>query len=219
MKNKVFISFSAEDISLVKRLKIRIDKSPYLIATVITDIRDAQKHNTDKVAAGIKECVYFVPLITEKSINNQWVNQEIGFASAFKKQFFPIIQFGLLDRLKGFVNKERDQPYQFKITGIEKSDRKYFRDCFNKLVEDLEKKHKPLIASEASQEELMALREGQMLQYKNDSIHLELNGIIHSFGDYQSYQKVLKILKNKRTKRVNIDYFNNAPKGRDIKFS
>ncbi len=219
MKSKVFISFSADDISLVKRLKIRIDKSPYLSATVITDIRDAQKHNTDKVAAGINECFYFVPIITEKSINNQWVNQEIGFASALKKQFFPIIQFGLLDRLKGFVNKERDQPYQFKITGIEKSDRKYFRDCVNKLIEDIENKLKPLIVSEASQEELMSLRDGQMLLYNKDNIHLELNGVIHSFGDRESYEKVKKILKNKVNKRVNIDYFNNATKGRDLKFS
>lgn len=117
MSIKIFISYSTEDKGKMLSLRKRIEKHTTLKAIVVADDRKASKLLTDKVKDGIKDCDYFVCILTSKSIKNQWVNQEIGYATAQGKRIMPIIESGILNKLKGFVHKQMDLPYSVKTAG------------------------------------------------------------------------------------------------------
>lgn len=81
--------------------------------------------------------------MTKNSLNNQWVNQEIGFAKSKeidkKIRIIPIIESSLLSDklLKGFINDQLDLSYNFKPDSDPKKERRNFRKCFNLLINDL----------------------------------------------------------------------------------
>jgi len=108
---KIFISYSNVDRAKMISLRKRIEMHNSLKAIVVADERKASKLLTEKVKDGIKACDYFVCILTEESILNQWVNQEIGFATALDKSIRPIVASGILDKLKGFIHKQMDLPY------------------------------------------------------------------------------------------------------------
>lgn len=108
---KIFISYSNVDRAKMISLRKRIEMHNSLKAIVVADERKASKLLTEKVKDGIKACDYFVCILTEESILNQWVNQEIGFATALDKSIRPIVASGILDELKGFIHKQMDLPY------------------------------------------------------------------------------------------------------------
>ncbi len=110
---KIFISYSYDDIKLVKALEKLIIERKDLTAIVIANNREAQKPLVEKVSNGIIESDILIPILTRKSRNAQWINQEIGYASALGKSIIPIIENNILSKLKGFVHKEVDQPYLF----------------------------------------------------------------------------------------------------------
>lgn len=113
----IFISYSNDDRGRMLSLRKRINAHSSLKATVVADDRKASKLLTDKVKDGIKDCDYFVCILTAKSISNQWVNQEIGYATALGKRIRPIVESRVLDKLKGFVHKQMDLPYSVKTNG------------------------------------------------------------------------------------------------------
>lgn len=117
MSIRIFISYSNEDKGKMLSLRKRINAHSSLKATVVADDRKASKLLTDKVKDGIKDCDYFVCILTAKSITNQWVNQEIGYATALGKRIRPIVESRVLDKLKGFVHKQMDLPYSVKTNG------------------------------------------------------------------------------------------------------
>lgn len=83
---------------------------------IIADDRKPSTLLSDKVKNGINECLYFVPILTSTSIKNQWVNQEIGYATAKEKHIVPIVASHITGRLKGFVHKQTDLSFQYKAT-------------------------------------------------------------------------------------------------------
>jgi hypothetical protein len=80
-----------------------------------------------------------IPIITEQSITEQWINQEIGFATAIDKKIMPIIESGLIDTLKGFIHKQIDLPYTYQRESVRRQEDRNFIDCFKKLFKDIEK--------------------------------------------------------------------------------
>ncbi len=183
MKKGVFISFCYEDKQLKERLKRKIAKNEILYPIVITERRSPNTLNTEKVKQGLKECDYFLPIITHLSLNNQWVNQEIGFAAALERPFYTLIETGLLNKLKGFINKEIDQPYQFEISTNKKTTRKKFRDQYNKLIHDLEKENQEIIISEIKKEGYNYLSKGRMVTYEKGNWYLLVNNKVHPIND------------------------------------
>lgn len=81
---------------------------------IVAAKRSPEKSFADKVKDGIFESDYIVPILTKDSVNNQWVNQEIGYAEALgiRIKIFPIVETPILDDLKGFIHKNIELPYQ-----------------------------------------------------------------------------------------------------------
>lgn len=111
----VFISYSTNDTQKMRLLEQLIEKSDKLTPIIIPNIEKPLKELSDKVIEGIKSSKFFIPIITSKSINTQWINQEIGYAKALgeKIEIIPIIEKKLLQDLKGFIHKGVDLPYLF----------------------------------------------------------------------------------------------------------
>lgn len=144
MKKKVFISYSDLDKSKMNSLAKKIERSNSLSPIVVAYNRDAMIPLSQKVINGIEESQYIVPILTSKSYKTQWINQEIGFATAKNKKVIPIVEQQILTHLKGFINSQMDLSYNFSSTpDNQKKERAAFRKCCDILIFDLESKLKP----------------------------------------------------------------------------
>lgn len=82
-KKNVFISYAKEDRPLADRIAAalqRIDMNPY----VAERVRNAGKALSEKISEAILGSLHFVTIMTIESYNNQWVNQELGYAYSLK---------------------------------------------------------------------------------------------------------------------------------------
>lgn len=108
MKEDIFISYSDNDKDkvdlIVKELKGNTKFKPLVIASN----REALKPLAEKVADGIVKAKIIVPILTKNSITTQWINQEIGFATALNKKIIPIVEKDIIGILKGFIHREID---------------------------------------------------------------------------------------------------------------
>lgn len=135
MEKKIFISYDSGDENKLMAL-CRAIATKYLGRFKPIVVADRPSPNillADKVKKGIEEADYFMPIITRNSIRSQWVNQEIGYATARRKteEFIVLIQDTLRHRLKGFIHRERSLPFTF--TGCRSDPRKEarsFRKCY-----------------------------------------------------------------------------------------
>ena len=110
---KIFISYSDTDKNKMRAIERLIYSTDFLKPIIIADNRQALTHLTEKVKTGIFECDYFLPILTRNSISTQWINQEIGFATAINRKAIPIVEIQVLDLLKGFIHKQLDLSYAF----------------------------------------------------------------------------------------------------------
>ncbi len=113
MAKKIFISYSDKDRNKMRSLERQILKTTILKPIIIADNRQTTKLLSDKVKAGIIECDYFIPILTRSSISTQWINQEIGFATAKNKAIYPIVECSIMSKLRGFIHKQFDLSYKF----------------------------------------------------------------------------------------------------------
>ena len=114
MQKKIFISYSDFDRGKMRLLEDTINMHKELLTPIIiADNRKALVQLTEKVSKGITDCDFLVPILTQNSINTQWINQEIGFAKALNKTKIPIVEDSVIDQLKGFVHKQLDLSYSF----------------------------------------------------------------------------------------------------------
>lgn len=193
MEQSVFISFSVKDNSFVNRLKKRLQNSLYLKPIIITEKRQPGFLNTEKVAIGIIESDFVVPIITKASINSQWLNQEIGFASALKKKIYPIIEQSCLNDLKGFVNKEIDQPYMFKANEKANTERENYRKCLDKLITDLESLSKPFNVSKMNTQDLNYIKGGSIVKFDENSRSILVGMEIHHIDNGETFNKLVAL--------------------------
>lgn len=137
-KKKVFISYADLDKSKMRSLQKIISKYDSIIPIVIADNRQALIQLTKKVSDGIFNCDFFVPILTKNSLVNQWVNQEIGFATALNKRTIPIIEKQIADDLKGFIHKQLDLSYSYySNVGNKLSEAVSFTNTARLLVKDI----------------------------------------------------------------------------------
>lgn len=131
MKATIFLSYSELDKNKLKALRNAIKKRAGLDPIIVAERQKVRQSLADKVKGCIKEADCLMPILTRQSINNQWLNQEIGFAEALKKPIIPLVEKNLLDELKGFIHKQMDLPFAF--TGAESDEKKEarnFRKCY-----------------------------------------------------------------------------------------
>jgi hypothetical protein len=90
--------------------------------------------------------------LTSNSIATQWINQEIGFATALGIRIMSIVESNLIDKLKGFIHKQIDLPYNYQPNIKRAIEHKEFIKQVRKLITDLEKDFQNLIITEEPHE-------------------------------------------------------------------
>ncbi|PJZ47532.1 toll/interleukin-1 receptor domain-containing protein [Leptospira saintgironsiae] len=119
MKIKLFISYSEKDRKKIKLIQQVFSNAPEIELIIIANNKSEMISLTKKVTDGIKESNYFVPILTRQSISEQWINQEIGYANAFKEikndslNILPVAEKSVLNNLKGFIHKQLDISFLF----------------------------------------------------------------------------------------------------------
>jgi hypothetical protein len=115
---KIFISFASADDKKRKALaRVLEGATPPFEPIVVGTRRDPGRPLAEKVAAAIRECDCLVPILTPASVPTQWLNQEIGFATALGKQVVALVDKDITAQLKGFVHNQLDLPFQFTVDG------------------------------------------------------------------------------------------------------
>ena len=138
---KIFISYATKDYNKLKAFRNEIKRRGKFKAIVAADKQNPGTTLADKIKKNINEADFFVPIMTRSSINNQWVNQEIGYTEAMdRKKIFAMIESNIISRLKGFIHNQLSLDYTFE--GNRKKMRKeasQFRKCYIKLLDHLER--------------------------------------------------------------------------------
>lgn len=139
MKHGIFISYSDFDRDKVDLIVNELEGNTLFFPIVIASNRVALKPLAQKVADGIIQAKIIVPILTANSITAQWINQEIGFATALRKRIMPIAESNLIDKLKGFIHKQIDLPYNYQPNTNKATEHKDFVKQVRNLIADLEK--------------------------------------------------------------------------------
>lgn len=136
----VFISFCDADRQLMKVLKSPIHKSDLLQPLIVEEKRKGAIHLSELVQNGIRESSFFIPILTSNSISNQWVNQEIGFAKAIENQIqiVPIVESKIIEKLKGFIHKQIQLSYNFRVYEEEDRTKRAYRKICKEVVSYIE---------------------------------------------------------------------------------
>lgn len=138
-----------------------------------------------KVENAIEESDYLIPILTKDSINNQWVNQEIGYANKLVKdnriKIVPIVEESKMDDLKGFIHKQMDLSFHFSSNSHLGSENKAFKKQCERLAKYMLSKPTPKKISTGlnatfSRIYVRTLNKDRTLQL-NSSIILENTGI------------------------------------------
>lgn len=122
-KVKLFISYSTLDTDKKEIIKNLINNSEKLEAIVVPEQYSSLDYNAEKIKKSLDSCMVFLPILTSNSINNQWVNQEIGYAFGSNKikieNIFPIVEKDIMNGLKGFISSSNDLNFRYEENDFE----------------------------------------------------------------------------------------------------
>lgn len=138
-KTKIFISYSSDDNKKMTLLSELINDTDNLEPIVIANRKSPQSLLSEKVTNGIHEADVLIPILTKRSIMNQWVNQEIGYTYCLKdKTIIPLVEDTVMEKLKGFIHKQLDLPYVFNGSNVNpRSESISFKKIASSLICDL----------------------------------------------------------------------------------
>ncbi len=152
MKIPVFISYFDKDKRKLEILRKKLIDTNYFEPIIIADRKEPMKSLISKVITGIKSSKYFIPILTIRSINEQWINQEIGYTISYNEnnqiKIYPIIEKKLLTKLKGFVHKEFDLPFLFNTHSNKGVENKNYSRCIDGLILHLTAENKAINPSD-----------------------------------------------------------------------
>jgi hypothetical protein len=112
MSYKIFIAYSGEDEQIANYIYDCLSKIVQFQPYKSENFPDFGTNFIERIKKEIRDSYCMVVLLTEKSINNQWVNQEVGYAIAMQERYggkpyiIPISDSNLAIRLKGFISKD-----------------------------------------------------------------------------------------------------------------
>jgi hypothetical protein len=138
MKKKVFISYSGNDRNKMQSLLKRVKKIKTLTPIVVEYNKNPMKFLSEKVRKQLIKSDIVIPILTNKSINTQYINQEIGFAFAKTKRIIPIVEHEIISNLRGFITSQNDLPYQFNKSDNAQRENKAFLSCCDALLSDID---------------------------------------------------------------------------------
>jgi hypothetical protein len=138
-RRKVFVSYVHDDDNK-RRAFVRVleGATPPIEAVVVATRRLPGKPLTEKVSDGITESDYFVPILTRASVGTQWVNQEIGYATALGRPTLALVEAEIMPDLKGFIHDQQDLPFSFPGLQNRRREASAFRKACLRLREHLE---------------------------------------------------------------------------------
>jgi hypothetical protein len=137
MKEIIFISFTNSDRKKMNHLYEALSSSSrYEPHVVERNVTEGAENLSELVSNGIRGCGIFIPIISNNSIETQWVNQEIGFAQACKTvEVLPVVETEYKDSLKGFVHNQLQLTYRYS-----ESRTPSFENIIEILLENLHKR-------------------------------------------------------------------------------
>ncbi len=210
MKHALFISYSNLDIHKVKLIEQELEGHILFYPLIIAENREALKPLAQKVSEGIKNSEVVIPIITSQSIGTQWINQEIGFATAIGKKIRPIVEKNLIDSLKGFIHKQIDLPYNFPALMNKEFEEPDFLNALRMLISDLEKEFsteniKPLPEKTEFEKNLDKIDDfNSEIEYKNNRVAFldSKEGVDaahnHTLDMFNNLKEKIKILVDKK---------------------
>lgn len=176
---KIFISYSDLDRNKMIAFKKAIEKvDSGLKAIVIADQKKPLRTLAEKVEEGIRQSNILVPILTLNSINNQWVNQEIGFAKAHGIDIIPIIDDKVLKKLKGFVHSQVDCPFHYRSDKNPNKESAAFRKAYSALLSFLKPDSSQLFKSSLNKK---VIRQGEFY-----TTFVEFKGFLNN-GFFDNY--------------------------------
>jgi hypothetical protein len=186
MKYGIFVSYSDFDKDKVDLIVDELKGNTMFEPIVISENREALKPLAQKVANGILQAKVLLPILTKKSIKTQWINQEIGFATALNKKIMPIVESNLIDKLKGFIHKQIDLPYNYLPNTDRAIEQKEFINQVRNIVCDLENDFQKLFPDsvlpektdfEKGLEQLHIIKEEQEFKRKKNAFLNSVDGV------------------------------------------
>lgn len=148
MKHGIFVSYSDFDKEKVDLIVNELEGNTMFFPIVIASNREALKPLAKKVAEGIIQAKIILPILTKNSIPTQWINQEIGYATALGRRIMPIIESNIIGELKGFIHKQIDLPYNYQPNSNKAKEHKDFVKQVRNIISDLEKDFQTLTTVE-----------------------------------------------------------------------
>jgi len=192
-KIKIFVSFFSEDNDKKKILQDLIEKYENFTAVVVTRQQQPMIALTEKVKKGILSSKYFIPILTERSIITQWINQEIGFAVASNKIIRPVVEKIIIDRLKGFIHREVDLSFNYGSNNKKGIENRNFSQEVKKLLEQLHELETPTSINSTVTVKPQKAPEEEIIERKR--YVLERNNYINSVqGQEDVRNEVIKII-------------------------
>lgn len=226
---EVFISAETEnDIHYAEYLRDKLKATYMFQVHLIVQDRYPNSEIVKLIQDSIFKSKYFVPILTKNSFQNQWVNQEIGYATALKKTFYPLIEEVLVSKLRGFValthkfdfkfdinhleEIKGEQPHNF-VSNIKETNLNNFIKIADDFVSFLNDKEKPIYASELDGVDM----NGAKIYLHNKRALLLHHNKWHWIKEHKVTELLMNKYKIKIDKSTRLDE-KRYPKGKEIHF-
>jgi hypothetical protein len=102
MKYTVFLSHSSKDMNLVNSIRKELERAGINVYLAEEDLQ-LGKSLPKKIIRNIISANCMVVLLTDTGIRSQFVNQEIGVASANNKLIIPMVEKKVKNKVKGLL--------------------------------------------------------------------------------------------------------------------
>jgi hypothetical protein len=186
-KYRVFISYQHDDEPKVEKLD-RILKANGLEPMWSRDLQPAMGF-TERIMKFIAHSHFFIPFITEDSVERGWVNQEIGYAKALNIPILPIcldeIPGGMIEGLQKIEWDEDDQVLSKQLS------KEFFHFYFENLIDTNE--IKPLFECGLS----FTDRTQMIADFSQNAIGMGYHGHVRQKARLSSFQIPDKPISNK----------------------
>lgn len=219
---EVFISVETKgDLSLATTLKEMLVTTSEFNVEVIVKGDHPNREIDELIKRKISSCKYFIPILTEISLSNQWVNQEIGFAVAKDKDIWPLHEKKILKQINGFLNLRKvfHEKHSFekfpidyglpvdKLMEIDVNSLESFMTAADELIKDLLHMESIIILEGVDQELLRRWLKKAILYSDKEHAFLFMDDVIFPIQDLES----VLILK-KYTTNMAADQYRQLPR-------
>jgi TIR domain len=196
---KLFISYSSEDQNIIDFIESELVSHDQFQPLIIARNREPLKPLSEKVIKGLTEAEIVIPVLTKKSINTQWINQEIGYATAINKKISPVVENEIINQLKGFIHNQVDIPYNY-IGNVESIEG--FKEAFRMLIKDLEEEYiqKQRKNESAFSKGLAKIQEGN----KQKELEQKKQSLLESEKGFKDFSNEMKTIEEEFRSRVKL---------------